>query len=196
MTYSTPALREIRTQVTEAVAFLCAQGGLEPGALVVLGCSTSEICGGHIGRAGSPELGMAVAGGAMEACRLCGVSLAVQCCEHLNRALVLPRAAARLRGYAPVSAVPHPHAGGSAAAAAFQILEDPVLVEAVAAEAGLDIGDTLIGMHLRPVAVPLRATRKAIGQAHLTMAYTRPKYIGGPRAQYVPNPSGDTSRAV
>lgn len=175
---------DIAAQVSDAVRFLCADGRVQAGDLVVLGCSTSEIGGGHIGKSGSPEMGKTVVRAAMEACAAFGATLAVQCCEHLNRALVLPRGMAKARGYAPVSAVPHPHAGGSAASAAYRLLDDPVVVEYIQAEAGLDIGDTLIGMHLRPVAVPLRPPASCIGGAHLVMAFTRPKYIGGPRTQY------------
>lgn len=171
-------------EVFEAVRFLLDKGGLGAGALVVLGCSTSEIAGGHIGKSGSPELGKAIVRGAMDACHAAGAELAVQCCEHLNRALVLPRDTAAVRGYAPVSAIPYPHAGGSAASAYYRLLRDPVVVEAIAADAGLDIGDTLIGMHLKAVAVPLRPQSQMIGAAHLVMAFTRPKYIGGPRTQY------------
>lgn len=170
--------------VFDAVSFLCREGGIGAGGLIVLGCSTSEVGGGRIGKSGSPELGMLLVRAAMDAADVAEVALAVQCCEHLNRALVLPRAVAAGRGYPPVSAVPHPSAGGSAAAAYYRLLPDPVVVEAIQAEGGLDIGDTLMGMHLRPVAVPLRYTDNRIGQAHLTMAYARPKYIGGPRAQY------------
>lgn len=175
---------EIGRQVFDAVQYLITQGHVAPGSLVVLGCSTSEISGGHIGKSGSPELGTTVVRAAMDACRSLGTTLAVQCCEHLNRALVMPRDAAAARGYAPVSAVPYPSAGGSAASAAYRLLPDPVLVESIQADAGLDIGDTLIGMHLKAVAVPLRAPCSAIGQAHLVMAFTRPKYIGGPRTHY------------
>lgn len=177
------ALMMIGESVFDAVSFLCREGRLQAGALIVLGCSTSEIDGGHIGRNGSPEVGSAVARSALDAAKAFGVTLAAQCCEHLNRALVLPRDAALARGYAPVSAVPHPHAGGSMAAAVYRLLSDPVVVEAISADAGLDIGDTLIGMHIKPVAVPLRYPG-AVGKAHLTMAYARPKYIGGSRTHY------------
>ncbi len=177
-------LREIESEVAEAVRFLCADGRVPPGGLIALGCSTSEIGGGRIGKAGSPELGYAVARGALSACEALGVALAAQCCEHLNRALVLPRHAAAARGYAPVAAIPHPAAGGSCASAVYRLLPDPVAVEWVAADAAIDIGETLIGMHVRPVAVPLRPASPWLGKARLTMAYARPKYIGGPRARY------------
>jgi len=177
-------MHKIAEQVEQAIDFLIEQGHIPEGGLIVLGCSTSEINGGAIGKAGSPEMGGIVAAAALSACARHGAELAVQCCEHLNRALVLSAAAAARRGYPPVSAVPHCHAGGSCAAEAYRLIPGPVVVEAIQAEAGLDIGDTFIGMHLRPVAVPLRPPEPSIGQAHLTMAYTRPKYIGGPRARY------------
>lgn len=177
------AMMAIGNSVCEAVRFLCREGRLQAGALIVLGCSTSEIAGGTIGKSGSPDVGQVVARAALDAALPFGVTLAAQCCEHLNRALVLPREAALARGYAPVSAVPHPHAGGSTAAAMYRLLPDPVVVEAISADAGLDIGNTLIGMHLKPVAVPLRYFG-TVGQAYLTMAYARPKFIGGPRTQY------------
>lgn len=180
-------LHEIERQVAEALRFLCQQAHLQQGALVVLGCSTSEIGGGHIGKSGSLETGYAVIRGAQTACNDFGLDLAVQCCEHLNRALVLSGGAALSRGYRPVAAIPHTHAGGACATAAWRTFSDPVLVETIQADAGLDIGETLIGMHLRPVAVPLRPTFATIGQARLVMAFARPKYIGGPRAQYTLN---------
>ncbi len=175
---------EIMTQVRDAVRFLCEKGNLAPGALIVLGASTSEIGGGVIGKSGSPELGEAVIRGALAACDEHDVYLAVQCCEHLNRALVLEDAARRARNLPRVMVVPQPTAGGSCAAAAFRLMQNPTVVESIQADAGLDIGDTLIGMHLMPVAVPVRPESKTIGQARLVMAVTRPKYIGGPRARY------------
>lgn len=175
---------DITRQVRDAILFLCETAHMEPTTLLVLGCSTSEILGGHIGKAGSPELGVEVVRGAMEACAMRGVWLAVQCCEHLNRALVLPQQVFVRKGYTPVNVVPHPNAGGSCAAAYFRLLPDPVVVESVQAEAGMDIGNTLIGMHIKPVVVPLRPPVPTIGRANLVMAYARPKYIGGPRARY------------
>ena len=113
-----------------------------------------------------------------------GVFLAVQCCEHLNRALILEREAAELRGYEPVNVKPQPKAGGWFAVTAWNAFSDPVAVEAIRADAGMDIGGTLIGMHLRPVAVPVRTSVRQIGEAMVLFARTRPKYIGGPRAVY------------
>ena len=114
-----------------------------------------------------------------------GIRLAAQCCEHLNRALIVERETAEKYGYEPVNVRPWAHAGGSFATAVWEHMEDPVAVEHIRAHAGMDIGDTLIGMHLRDVAVPVRLEVKKIGQANLVCARTRPKYIGGERARYV-----------
>jgi len=176
----------IYDQAYAAVRELIAASRLEPGALLVVGCSTSEVCGAKIGSESRPEVARQVYGGIAAACAEAGVYLAAQCCEHLNRALILEKAAARERGYEIVNAVPVPKAGGSFAALAYESMACPVAAERIQADAGLDIGDTLIGMHLKPVAVPLRLSVKQIGEAHLTAARTRPKYIGGQRAQYDP----------
>ena len=152
--------------------------------LLVVGCSTSEIYGGVIGHASQPNLGEDVAGAILEAAENLGFDVAFQCCEHLNRALVLEKEAAARFGYEIVSAVPQPKAGGYFAVTAWNAFSDPVAVETFCAEAGLDIGGTLIGMHLRRVAVPVRTSVKQIGEAMVLYARTRPKYIGGPRAVY------------
>lgn len=171
-------------QLREAMRTLVQKGDLQPGALVVLGCSTSEVVGGVIGKEFSPELGVALATAFREACAEHALHGAVQCCQHLNRALVIERAQAVARGLEIVSAVPYPAAGGSCGASMYRQLTDPVLVAAVQADAGIDVGDTLIGMHLRPVAVPVRADFSSIGHAHLVMACTRPRLIGGERTRY------------
>lgn len=152
--------------------------------LLVVGCSTSEIYGGVIGHASQPNLGEDVAGAILEAANQLGIDVAFQCCEHLNRALVMEEAAAEKYGYEIVAAVPHPKAGGSCASAAYRMMKSPVLVETVSADAGLDIGQTLIGMHLKRVAVPVRLSMDKIGSALLTAARTRPALIGGERAKY------------
>ena len=152
--------------------------------LLVVGCSTSEIAGGVIGHASQPNLGEDVAGAILETANKLGFDTAFQCCEHLNRALVMEEAAAEKYGYEIVAAVPHPKAGGSCASAAYRMMEKPVLVEAVSADAGLDIGQTLIGMHLKRVAVPVRLSMDKIGSALITAARTRPALIGGERAKY------------
>lgn len=157
---------------------------LEKGALFVVGCSTSEVGGAGIGTFSSPELAEAVFGGIYQAAQEVEVYLAAQCCEHLNRALILEKEAAERYGYEPVNVVPRPKAGGSFATAAYKAFEHPVAVEHIRAHAGMDIGDTLIGMHLRDVAVPVRIRTAQVGDAHVVCARTRPRYIGGERAVY------------
>lgn len=157
---------------------------LEAGELFVVGCSTSEVGGASIGSYSSPELAEVVFGGIYQATQEAEVYLAAQCCEHLNRALILEKEAAKVYGYEIVNVMPQPKAGGSFATAAYKAFEHPVAVEHIKAHAGMDIGDTLIGMHLRDVAVPLRIRTKEIGDAHVVGARTRAKYIGGCRAIY------------
>ena len=156
----------------------------EAGELFVVGCSTSEVGGASIGTYSSPELAEVVFGGIYQATQEAGVYLAAQCCEHLNRALILEKEAAVKYGYPMVNVVPQPKAGGSFATAVWKRMKDPVPVEHVRASAGLDIGCTLIGMHLKEVAVPLRLAVKQIGEAPVSAARTRPKLIGGVRAVY------------
>lgn len=163
---------------------LIRSAGLKSGELLVVGCSTSEILGKKIGTASVPECAIEVYEGIAAAAKEAGVELAAQCCEHLNRALIVERDTALKRGYEIVCVVPKPKAGGSFATAAYQGFSDPVAVEHIRAEAGIDIGDTLIGMHLRDVAVPIRLSVSRLGEAHVVCARTRPKYIGGPRAVY------------
>lgn len=165
------------TELLEAAA-------LVPGQLVVVGCSSSEIVGEKIGKGSVPEAAQAVLDGILPLLERAGIYLAAQCCEHLNRALVVEGEAAEKYGLEIVSAVPQPKAGGSFASAAWKAFKEPVLVEKISAHAGLDIGNTLIGMHLRRVAVPLRLEVKSIGQASVNAARTRPKFIGGSRAKY------------
>ncbi len=157
---------------------------LEEGALFVVGCSTSEVGGASIGTFSSPELAEMVFGGIYQATQEAGVYLAAQCCEHLNRALILEKEAAVRFGYEVVNVVPQPKAGGSFATAAYKAFERPVAVEHIKAAAGMDIGNTLIGMHLKDVAVPVRIRTKQIGDANVICARTRPKFIGGMRAMY------------
>ncbi|MDD4773218.1 MAG: TIGR01440 family protein [Eubacteriales bacterium] len=165
-----------------AVEELCAAAKLQPGSVLVVGCSTSEIGGSKIGSDSSPELAKAVFDAIYELLKSKGIYLAAQCCEHLNRAIITERAAAG--GADPVNVVPQPKAGGSFAAAAYAAFEDPVALEKIRADAGIDIGGTLIGMHLKEVAVPVRLGTARIGQAMVIAARTRPKFIGGVRAAY------------
>ena len=155
-----------------------------PVRLLVVGCSSSEIAGGVIGHNTTYELGEAVARAALDLAKEQNFACCFQCCEHLNRAVVIERAEAEKRGYEIVCAVPQRKAGGSLATAAWGMMTDPVLVECVAADAGIDVGQTLIGMHLRHVAVPVRLPAEKIGAATITAARTRPKLIGGERARY------------
>ena len=177
-------LSEITRQAQSAMSELLEKANLQPRSLVVVGCSSSEIGGGLIGHASSLELAEAAFAGLYPELQARGLFLAAQCCEHLNRALIVEREVALSRGYEIVSVVPKPKAGGSFATTAWANFSDPVAVEFVQADAGLDIGQTLIGMHLRHVAVPLRLSANRIGEAIVTAATTRPKYIGGCRAQY------------
>ena len=175
-------LDEIRQQAAQAAALLCEKANLHAGQLVVVGCSTSEICGSRIGSDSRPEVANVVFDAIYGELKSRGIYLAAQCCEHLNRALILERAAA---GNADiVNVVPQPKAGGSFATAAYHAFSDPVALEHIRADAGLDIGGTLIGMHLKEVAVPRRLGIDHIGSAILLAARTRPKFIGGSRAIY------------
>ena len=177
-------LEQIILDTRSAMTELFEVSGVKAGDLLVVGCSSSEICGGVIGHASSPETGKAVAEEILRFCNAHGVFLAAQCCEHLNRALIVEAAAADRFGYEEVCVIPQPKAGGSFATAVYQAMEHPVAVEHVRAKAGLDIGGTMIGMHLKEVAVPLRLQVKTIGAASVAAARTRPKLIGGVRAHY------------
>ncbi|MBR3845382.1 MAG: TIGR01440 family protein [Clostridia bacterium] len=152
--------------------------------ILVIGCSSSEIVGESIGKGSNFNAASAVYEGIAPILAEKGIFLAAQCCEHLNRALVVERECAERYGLETVCVVPKAKAGGSFATAAFENFKDPVVVETIKAHAGIDIGDTLIGMHLRAVAVPVRLSVKRLGEANLVFARTRPKYIGGPRACY------------
>ncbi len=175
---------QLTAQARQATEELLEAAHLETGDIFVVGCSSSEIIGGHIGHDSSMEAAAAVLAGVLPPLQEQGVYLAAQCCEHLNRAIVLEREAAKAYGCQIVAAIPQPHAGGSWATSCWRAFKDPVLVEEVRAAAGMDIGGTLIGMHLRRVAVPVRLSLDHIGQAILLCARTRPPFIGGARAVY------------
>ncbi|WP_026286187.1 TIGR01440 family protein [Salsuginibacillus kocurii] len=177
-------MKELRQQLQIALDDLNEAAQLGEGDLLVVGTSTSEVIGEKIGSGGSEEVADALFAEFKAFEEKTGAFTAFQGCEHINRALVLPRQAARQRGYDEVSVIPHTKAGGSMCTHAYHHGKDMMVVENVRAEAGIDIGDTLIGMHLKPVAVPVRSTVKTIGDAHVTMARTRPKLIGGVRATY------------
>ena len=179
-----PNFEQITTQARTAARELLDAAGLRAGDLFVVGCSSSEVLGGHIGKASSREAAEAVFNGIYPVLRERGVYLAAQCCEHLNRALIIEAECAEQYGREPVCVVPQPKAGGSFPTQAWQTFARPTAVEHIRAHAGMDIGGTLIGMHLREVAVPVRLSVDHIGQAILLCARTRPKFIGGSRAAY------------
>lgn len=174
-------------QAKQAAEELITTAKLKKGDLLVVGCSSSEITGSKIGTDSRPETAKEVFSAIYDAVKEKGIFLAAQCCEHLNRAIVIEKTYAEAHGIETVNVVPQPKAGGSFATAAYGGFENPVLVEEVRADAGLDIGETLIGMHLKRVAVPVRLSVKRIGEALLIAARTRPKYIGGQRAVYDEN---------
>ena len=177
-------LEEIRLTLRQAVDALADAGHIQPGGLIVLGCSTSEVAGARIGKGSVPELGEVIARAMLDACRAHGLEAAFQCCEHLNRAVVMEQRALTALRLTQVRAIPQPKAGGSVPAAAWKLMDQPALAMAVQADAAIDIGDTLVGMHIRPVAVPLRLDVNHVGHANLVMAYSRLPYIGGSRAVY------------
>ena len=177
-------MKEIKQQAIDAVCELIETSGLQKGEVLVIGCSSSEIVGETIGHGSSLEAAEIVFDAIYPILKEKGIYLAAQCCEHLNRALIVERACAEKYGWEIVSVVPQPKAGGSFATTAWARFEEPVAVEEIRAHAGLDIGGTLIGMHLRRVAVPVRLKVESIGSARLLAARTRPKFIGGIRAKY------------
>ncbi len=175
-------MEALKQAAAQAARELIEQAHLHAGDLVVIGCSTSEICGSRIGTDSRPEVAKTVFQAIYDIFRQYHIYMAAQCCEHLNRALIVEREA--LPFARKVNVVPQPKAGGSFATAAYAAFSHPIAVEHIEADAGMDIGGTLIGMHLKEVAVPLRLSVKAIGEAHLLAARTRPKCIGGVRAVY------------
>lgn len=175
----------IREEAYQMAVELIETANPRRGALMVIGCSTSEVTGNKIGTASVPEVAEELYQGIAQAAAEHGIFVAAQCCEHLNRALILEREAAEARFYEAVNVKPQPKAGGSFATAAFKFMEDPVAVEHIKADLGMDIGDTLIGMHLKDVAVPVRLTTDKLGEAHVVCAQTRLKFIGGERAHYL-----------
>ncbi|MBQ0042397.1 MAG: TIGR01440 family protein [Lachnospiraceae bacterium] len=174
----------IKQEAYDLVKEFIDKANMKAGQLLVIGCSTSEVHGSMIGKDSKPEIADELFCGAYEAAKESGIYIAAQCCEHLNRALIIPEEVAIKRGYEIVNVVPQPKAGGSFATMAYKYMESPVAVEHIKAEGGIDIGDTLIGMHLRDVAVPVRLSVDKLGQAHVVCARTRPKFIGGERAIY------------
>ena len=160
------------------------KAALVEGDIFVLGLSSSEVVGGHIGQNSSLEVGQVIVKTILDILEEKDIFLAVQGCEHLNRALVVERALSNKKDLEIVNVLPTLHAGGSGQLAAFQYMKDPVEVEFIVAQAGLDIGDTAIGMHVTHVQIPIRPILKELGAAHVTALASRPKLIGGARAAY------------
>ena len=180
---------EIREQAKNAITELFEKSHLEKGDIFIIGCSSSEIKGESIGKGSDIDAAKAVYEGIKPILDEKGIFLAAQCCEHLNRAVIMEKDAL-LPGQDIVNVVPQLHAGGSFAMTVYENAKNPVAVETVRAAGGMDIGDTLIGMHLKPVAVPVRIATKEIGHAHVVCARTRPKFVGGERAVYDEHLSG------
>ena len=174
----------VEQEAAQAARQLAEAAHLRRGQIVVIGCSTSEVVGRQVGSWSTPEVADAIFRGLNSVFAPMGVYMAAQCCEHLNRALILEEEAAERYGYEQVNVVPQPKAGGSFATAAYHSFAHPAAVEHIRAAAGMDIGDTLIGMHLKEVAVPVRIERRQIGAARVICARTRLKFTGGARAVY------------
>ncbi len=180
-------LNIITQQSRQAVSEILEVALLEPKSIFVVGCSSSEILGDQIGTATNLDSANAVFDGIIPILKEKGIFVAAQCCEHLNRALVVEREAMRYYGFEQVNAIPQPnHAGGAFGTVCYQRFEDPVLVESILqkADAGIDIGGTMIGMHMHSVVVPMRISLRKIGEAPIICARHRPKYVGGQRAIY------------
>ena len=175
---------ELTQQAKTAVLEIIEQAKIGRGSIFVVGCSSSTVKGENYGKASSMEIAQAIFDGIYPELKSRGIFLAAQCCEHLNRAIITEREAAEKLREPEVNVVPQPKAGGSFATITYNTLENPVAVEHIKADAGIDIGGVLIGMHLKEVAVPLVISVKNIGKAHITSARTRPKFIGGERAYY------------
>ena len=175
-------LEQVKEEAANAAKQLVAEARLHKGQIVVVGCSTSEVVGHKVGSWSTPEVGQAIFDGLNSVFAPLGIYIAAQCCEHLNRALIVDYDA--VPGAEIVNVMPQPKAGSSFATAAYHAFSHPVALEEIKADAGLDIGGTLIGMHLKRVAVPVRLAQKHIGDAILLAARVRPKFIGGERAIY------------
>lgn len=175
-------LEQVYQQARQAAEEICDMAKLTEGSILVVGCSSSEICGDKIGTNSSLETAEAAFRGIYEVTKARGIFLAAQCCEHLNRAIITEREALPTADI--VNVIPQPKAGGSFATTAYRTFAHPIAVEEIRADAGLDIGGTLIGMHLKKVAVPVRLSIRQIGSAPLTAARTRAKFVGGSRAVY------------
>ena len=173
---------ELTKQAENVTKEIVEKAGLKKGQILVVGCSSSEICGDRIGTNSNLEVAQAVFKGIYDLLQEKGIYLAAQCCEHLNRAIIVERKAVPFADI--VNVVPQPKAGGSFGTTAYKTFEEPVALEEIKADAGIDIGGTLIGMHLKKVAVPVKLENRKIGEANVLAARVRPKFIGGQRAIY------------
>lgn len=177
-------IQKMKTDAAKAITELIEVSGIKAGEVLIVGCSTSEITGNKIGTSSVYNVAEELFSAIYPVLKEHGIYIAAQCCEHLNRAIITERAVAEKFNLEPVCVVPKPKAGGSFATTTYLHLDEPVAVEHIKAHAGIDIGGTLIGMHLKDVAVPVRLSLSKIGEANIICARTRPKFIGGPRAQY------------
>ena len=177
---------DIKTQAENIIKEVIEKCNLSKGNVLVVGCSSSEVVGSKIGTNSNVDVASEIFNAIYPILKKKGIFLAVQCCEHLNRAIVIEKKAL-VYPYEPVNVIPQKKAGGSLATVAYQNFDEPVMLEEIKADAGIDIGDTFIGMHLKRVAVPVRLSVKALGEAHLTCARVRPKFVGGVRAVYNEN---------
>ncbi|MBE6728911.1 MAG: TIGR01440 family protein [Ruminococcaceae bacterium] len=174
--------KELEKQSYNAVKEIIEKAGLKKGDILVIGCSTSEVLGSKIGTDSSPEAAELMCKGVLTAAEEDGIYIAAQCCEHLNRAIIIEKEA--VKDWDIVNVMPQPKAGGSFATAVYSAFKNPVAVEEISADAGIDIGFTMIGMHIKKVAVPVRLENSKIGSATVLGARSRPKFIGGERAVY------------
>lgn len=181
-------LQELEKQTRAIVTDIVERSAIKKGQIFVLGLSSSEVVGGLIGKNSSAEIGEVIVKTILDVLNERDIYLAVQGCEHLNRALTVERELAEKKDLEIVNVVPNLHAGGSGQVAAFKFMQDPVEVEEIIAHAGLDIGDTFIGMHVKRVQVPLIPVQRELGGAHVTALASRPKLIGGVRATYITDP--------
>ena len=179
-------IEEIRNDAEAVIAEVVDKAHLTKGQLFIIGCSSSETIGEHMGTASSKEAAEVIYEAISNVLTPAGINMAVQCCEHLNRAVVIEREVAESYGFEQVNVIPQPHAGGAFAVEAYSRFNDPIVVESIEAkaDAGIDIGGVMIGMHIHPVVVPLRLEHRNIGKAVIVGARRRPKYVGGIRAVY------------
>lgn len=184
MTKLESLLRKVKIDMDALVQEWIENKYLKPGHVFVIGCSTSEVAGEPIGTSGSEEVAAVLFESLQTLRKNTQIHLAFQSCEHINRAIVIERETMELLNLNPLSVIPVREAGGAMPAYAYKHFDDAVVVEEITADAGIDLGDTMIGMHLRQVAVPIRLNQRVVGSAHVTGARTRPKLIGGPRAVY------------